>query len=114
MPVWGLWLTGPDRFVFSCGDGARKAANIAANPRVAISVDDSIEVVSVEGSATRMDHIGDLAHEFAIKYETDPEKQALLEGFFADVTAFEVTPERAFAVIEREEEFSLNATRWDW
>jgi hypothetical protein len=29
-------------------------------------------------------------------------------------TIFEVSPERAFGIIEREEEFSQRATRWVW
>jgi hypothetical protein len=29
-------------------------------------------------------------------------------------TIFEVTPERAFGIIEREDEFAQRATRWVW
>lgn len=42
---------GPDSFWFSCAPTARRAANLAVNPRLVVAVDDTVEVVSVEGVA---------------------------------------------------------------
>ena len=119
MPVWGLWLADRDRFVFSCGETAKKAANIAANPRVVIAVDDTIEVVSVEGAAAAIELDAELGTAFGVKYEPDPDKQAQLAGFFTGVKGFEVAPERAFAVIPvgvgdvlADEPVTLEMFRW--
>lgn len=116
MPVWGIWLPETERFVFSCADGSRKARNLRENPGVVVTADDSVEVVSLEGTATeiRTGDIPDVIERYAVKYESDPEKRATLAAFLADTTAFEVTPERAFGIIERPEEFGQRATRWVW
>ena len=54
MPTWGVWDDGEQRFAFSCGPRSRKAANVAANPQVAVAVDDTVECLSVEGRAERV------------------------------------------------------------
>lgn len=115
MPVWGVWLD--DGLVFSCATSARKARNISANPRVVITVDDTVEVVSVEGTAATVDdastrqRVGEI---YAAKYEPDPTKQEEMIGFVTGHGMFRVTPERAFGIIEREEDFAARATRWVW
>ena len=116
MPVWGVWLPERERFVFSCAPNARKARNIAANPQVVVAADDTVECVSVEGRATpaNPDAVAGYARAWAAKYEPDPAKRAETEGFFSSQAPFEVRPERAFGMIEREEEFSTRATRWVW
>ncbi len=119
MPVWGIWLPERERFFFSCADGARKARNLRGNPRVSVAVDDSVEVVVVEGVATetRTSEIMDVVRRWAAKYGTDEPDGASeeqLAEFLADTTAFLVEPERAFGVIERPEEFGPRATRWVW
>jgi hypothetical protein len=72
--------------------------------------------VSLEGRAREI--AGEAADAFvdayARKYEVDPVKQTALADFMRDNTIFEVTPERAFGIIEREDEFSQRATRWVW
>lgn len=116
MPVWGIWLPESEEFVFSCADDARKARNLRGNPRIAVTVDDTVEVVVVEGTAAeiRTVDIPDVIQRYAERYETDPQKQAELVAFLADTCAFRVTPERAFGIIERAEEFGPRATRWVW
>lgn len=37
-----------------------------------------------------------------------------MREFLASNTVIEVRPERAFGLIERPEDFSLRATRWNW
>lgn len=116
MPVWGVWTTGPDRFVFSCSPNARKARNLRANPQVCVAIDDTVECVSVEGRATEISRetaAGAIAA-YAEKYETDPQKQQEMKEFVGSHALFDVVPERAFGIIEREEEFSARATRWVW
>lgn len=116
MPVWGVWDEGDRRFMLSCSPNARKARNLAANPRCVVTVDDTVECVSVEGTAVALDD-GD-AHEarerwierYVAKY------QAIEPGLTADFVrshlVVEFRPERAFAVIERSDEFATRATRW--
>ncbi len=116
MPVWGVWLPETERFVFSCAPQARKARNLRANPRIVVTADDSVEVVVVEGTAEeiRPVDIADVIRRYAEKYETEPQKQDELVEFLAGTCAFRVTPERAFGIIERAEEFGPRATRWVW
>jgi hypothetical protein len=116
LPAWGVWMPAAERFAFSCGAHSRKARNLRANPQIVVAVDDTVECVSVEGrvreiSGTDADPYVDA---FARKYEDDPGKQAELAAFIRGHLIFEVTPERAFGIIEREDEFSERATRWVW
>ncbi|MFN0092438.1 MAG: pyridoxamine 5'-phosphate oxidase family protein [Acidimicrobiales bacterium] len=116
MPVWGVWLTDPDRFVFSCAPSSRKAANLRANPRAVVAADDTVECVSVEGRAREVSlrPDGPEAQAYAHKYEPAEAKRAELAAFMASHAAFELLPERAFGIIEREDEFASRATRWVW
>ena len=122
MPVWGVWLPGPERFWFSCSPNARKARNIAENPRCVVTVDSTEEVVSVEGRARPAGQAGgdDTAAvdaavaAYLAKYWDDPAVHPEMEAFVRSHALFEVTPERAFGIIEREEEFAARATRWSW
>ena len=116
MPVWGVWLPKSSTFAFSCSPNARKARNIRANPRVAFTIDDTVECVSVEGTARELpaDRQHATAVSYAAKYEPDPVKQAEMVTFVTSHSMWEVVPQRAFAVIEREDEFAQRATRWVW
>jgi PPOX class probable F420-dependent enzyme len=114
LPVWGVWHDGDQRFVFSCSPNARKARNIAANPQVAFMVDDTVECVSVEGVA-RVVEAGDPSREtwierYVTKYR--PMSAELSDAFVRSHQIIEVTPRRAFAIIERDDEFVDRATRW--
>lgn len=120
MPVWGVWLADTDRFWFSCSPNARKARNIRENPQCVVTVDDTVECVSVEGRArladTDRDGDGiDLAvRTYVTKYWDDSSVHPEMEAFVRSHAIIEFTPERAFGIIEREEEFSRRATRWRW
>jgi len=120
LPVWGVWLPDTDRFWFSCSPNARKARNIAANPQCVVTVDDTVECVSVEGRASLADTVRDadaIDHAVAAyvtKYWDNPEVHPEMEAFLRSHAIIEVTPERAFGIIEREAEFSERATRWRW
>src|SRR5688572_23393114 len=120
MPVWGVWLPDTERFWFSCSPNARKARNVAANPQCVVTVDDTVECVSVEGRARIADQKRDAAavdqavSAYARKYCDDPAEYAPMEAFVRAHTILEVTPLVAFGIIERAEEFGERATRWRW
>lgn len=115
MPVWGVWDEAESRFGFSCAPRARKARNLADNPRMVITGEDTVECVSVEGSATRVrdeDRFGVWVDRYLAKYV--PEAPALSAEFLQANLMFEFEPDRAFGIIERDEEFSRRATRWQF
>lgn len=117
-PVWGVWDPDSQRFAFAIAPTSRKARNIARNPRVAVLVDDTVESVSVEGAAMVIPADDPTHHErreawiarYVEKY--GPIEPSLTAEFVRENTIVEVTPTRAYAVIERPEEFSTRATRW--
>lgn len=117
MPVWGVWLAERERFWFSCSPTARKARNLRANPAVVVAPTDTVEVVSLEGRAdeTTGGDVDVAVERFWEKYgeEMGMERAAVAE-FLTSHASFEVTPERAFGIIERAEDFSRRATRWRW
>jgi PPOX class probable F420-dependent enzyme len=116
MPLWGVWSPPEQAFWFSCAPGSRKVRNLAANPRVVVAVDDTVECVSVEGRAERLDDDDDrraAAAAWAAKY-AEPGREEEMAAFMAAGAVYEVTPERAFGIIEREEDFAVRATRWRW
>lgn len=120
MPVWGVWLAETDRFWFSCSPNARKARNIVKNPQCVVTVDDTVECVSVEGRAAvadvarDADAINRAVASYVTKYWDDPTVHPQMEAFVRSHAIIEVTPERAFGIIERDDEFTLRATRWRW
>jgi len=120
MPVWGVWLAGTERFWFSCSPNARKARNIAENPQCAVTVDDTVECVSVEGRARIVDQHADgeavdqAVSAYVTKHWDDPAVHGEMEAFVRSHTIIEVAPIVAFGIIERDDEFAQRATRWRW
>lgn len=113
MPVWGVWHG--DRFWFSCSPNARKARNIAHNPQVNVMADDTVEVVSVDGLARSVP--GSAAAEAIAAYVQKywpGEDAAPHTEFLLSHSMYAVAPKRAYAIIEREDEFASKATRWRW
>ena len=103
-----VWGSVGGAFHFSTGGGSRKARNLAADPRCAVTLEHADESVVVQGVASRV---------------TDPaELSALLAAYRAQVRppvprpaqnpVFTVHPRVVFGVIEREEQFTTTATRW--
>lgn len=113
LPVWGVWNDDEGRFAFSCSPRARKARNLAGNPHAVVMTDDTVECLSIEGQA---DSVSDGRRQaqwierYLAKYQ--PMAPDLSAGFLRQHLMLEFVPERAFAVIEREEEFATRATRW--
>ena len=116
MPVWGVWLADRERFVFSSSPGARKARNLAENPQASVAVDDTVECVVVEGTvaAAAGTDAGAAAIEAYVTKYAEPDGRATLAEFIGINALWMLVPERAFAVIEREEEFGPKATKWTW
>lgn len=116
MPLWGVWRDDHDDFVFSCGARSRKARNLAENPQACVTIDDTVECVSVEGTVSALapgDERTAAIGAYVTKY-SEPEGRAQMAEFVGAHELFVLKPERAFAVIEREDEFSARATRWTW
>ena len=113
LPVWGVWDDEVRRFAFSCGPRSRKARDLAANPHVVVALDDTVECVSIEGRAHRVEDEAATTRWVASYLEKyAPLSPGLDEAFVRANLLVEVVPERAFGVIEREEEFATRATRW--
>ena len=113
LPVWGVWDDGESRFAFSCGRRSRKARNLAANAQAAIMTEDTVECLSIEGRAGLVHDTGrqDVWIErYIAKYPTDVAD--LSADFIRQNLIVEFEPQRAFAVIEREDDCSTRATRW--
>ena len=113
LPVWGVWDEGERRFAFSCSPNARKARNLSENPRCVVMTDNTVECLSIEGHAARIaaeqrreEWIGRYLGKYA---PTAPELSA---DFIRAHLLFEFEPDRAFGIIERDEEFATRATRW--
>ena len=115
LPVWGVWDDNDLRFMFSCAPTARKARNIAANPHVVVTVDSTVEAISVEGTAAPITDPGRIdawIDRYVAKYGNEVPDGDGLGDFVRSHAMFEVVPTKAIAVIEREDEFALRATRW--
>lgn len=113
MPVWGVWDDDRLRFMFSCSPNARKARDLAHNPRVTFTNDDTVECVSVQGIARPVtDHAAmDRWVELYINKYRDEVDDNMGE-FIRSHACFEVSPTVAFAIVERPDEFATRATRW--
>lgn len=113
MPVWGVWDDAEARLAFTCAPRARKARNLAANPQAVVMIDDTVECVSVEGRAaavTADERREQWIERYLAKYQSvAPDLNA---DFVRQHLVVEFVAERAFAMIERAEEFSTRPTRW--
>ncbi len=116
MPVWGVWQPDPATFLFSCSPNSRKARNLAANPRATVAVDSTVEVVSVEGSVRSREASAVAAgiDAYAEKYWETEQERTDGKAFVASHALYELVPERAFGIIETEEDFARRATKWVW
>ena len=111
LPVWGVWDDAVPGFAWSCAPTSRKAANAKANPQVCVLADDTVECVSVEGRAALVSDDATLDR-WIDRYLTKYEGEGVTADFIRSNATFEVVPERAFGIIEREDAFSNRATRW--
>jgi nitroimidazol reductase NimA-like FMN-containing flavoprotein (pyridoxamine 5'-phosphate oxidase superfamily) len=113
LPVWGVWEDDEGRFAFSCSPRARKARNLGRNPHAVVMTDDTVECLSIEGQAHTVSDEQRQAlwiERYLAKYQ--PMAPDLSADFLRQHLMLEFVPERAFAIVEREDEFSTRATRW--
>ena len=113
LPVWGVWNDDEGRFAFSCSPRARKARNLAGNPHAVVMTDDTVECLSIEGQAEPVadeQRQAQWIERYLAKYQ--PMAPDLSAEFLRQHLMLEFVPERAFAIIEREDEFATRATRW--
>lgn len=73
MPVWGVWFE--DRFWFSAAPDAFKVRNIAANPHVVVTGEDTVDVVSIEGTAARVEGRRDVAERWRLDMRPIPKSR---------------------------------------
>jgi len=127
LPVWGVWLDTRPEFVFSCAASSRKSRDMRENPQVCVTVDDTVECVSVEGHAARvfaLDDRPELIDAYVDKYvdkNIDPSDTNGVDAARRELADFvdrhelwRVMPEHAIGIIERAEEFGARATKWVW
>lgn len=118
MPLWGVWDDETNTFWFGTDASSFRVRNMSANPAVVVAADDTVEVVSVEGTATKVDNRPATAQRAAelwgAKYAGEAGSAEDLTSFFLQGTVFRVDPVKAFGIIERAEEFGPSATRWVW
>jgi PPOX class probable F420-dependent enzyme len=110
MPVWGVWWD--DALWFSSSVRSSKARNLAADPRCAITTDNPLEPVVLEGTAVAVrdgEAIRGFGDRLGAKYDTDYG----VDFFDPDVNAtYRVTPTWAFGLLESD--FEGSPTRWDF
>ena len=113
LPVWAVWDDVDHQLAFSCAPGSRKARNLRANPQITVAGDDTIECLSLEGTATELP-AGERQETWIERYlaKYQPIEPSLTGDFLRSNAVFEVDPERLFAVIERADEFSTRPTKW--
>ena len=108
MPVWGVWDGGA--LWFSSSVGSRKARNLAAEPRCAVTTDNAWEPVVIEGVATVVTELNALVRYVGLeneKYGTDYS----VDFLDPDVnTTFRIAPSWAFSLTE--DDFEGSPTRW--
>lgn len=121
MPVWGAWMPERQRWGFGCSPTSQKVRNLATNPSVVVTIENTVELVSVEGTARPIadDDAVPLIEAWVDKYAeeievVDEETREQARDFMRQGAMFEITPHRAFGLIERAEEFATAATRWVW
>jgi hypothetical protein len=112
LPVWGVWDPEANTFGFSSSPSSARARHLGANASIAVTVDHTVECVSIEGTASPMpdDAVDRFVDLYVAKYAQPGDDG--LGDFIRSHAMFEVTPIVGFGVIEREGEFATRATRW--
>ena len=105
-PLWAVWAL--HAAWFSTSPQARKARNLATEPRATITTDNALQPVVVEGVVAavtdRLD-IERFTDWVNVKYESDIAVQ-----FFLDNACFRLDPRRVFSLDEAN--FTGSPTRW--
>ena len=115
MPVWGVWLDGG--FFFSTAASSRKARNLRSDPRCALSVEDGVEAVVLEGVARPVADAATLeraAEAYSRKYDWPLRVRdgAVYDDEGNGGPLFRLEPETCFGM--RENDVARTATRWQF
>lgn len=106
MPVWGVYVH--DQVWFSTSRTSRKGRNLASNQHVAVHLDDTDDVVVIEGTVEEVpagDHqFPDYVSAYKAKYEIVPGPSSERD------VVYRVRPHLAFTW--KESDFADRATRW--
>ena len=107
MPVWGVW--DGDALWFSSGPRARKARNLAADPRCVVTTEDANEPVVIEGTAERTRDRAEIDRVAALM---DAKYGGISADFLAANALIRVDPRWAFGIAH--DDFTGSPTRWDF
>ena len=107
MPVWGGWID--EAVWFSSSPGSRRVRNLGRDPRCAVTTDNPLEPVVVEGSATRVTDDRAAFEHFTAQCNEKYETEIPVE-FFLDNALFEVRPVVAYGLTEAD--FTGTPTKW--
>lgn len=114
-PVWGVWLDGC--LWFSCDLQSRKGKNLAADPRCAVTTEDPLEPVVVDGlAAVVLDRRETIRFTDAVrtKYADEWVEDVYTVDFFdanlGGGATYRVTPASVFGLDEKA--FATSPTRW--
>jgi len=108
MPVWAVWHE--DRLWFSSSNGSRKARNLASEQRCALSTQDPLEPVVVQGRVQRViddEALGRMLAAENAKYGTDYGVEMVDP---ASNSVFALRPEWVFALDSKD--FTGSPTRF--
>ena len=109
-PVWGAW--NQDAFWFSSSVGSRKARNLRANPHVAVTTEDPVNPVILEGEAELITNRALIAI-FLNRTNTKYGQSYGLDFLDPDVNAlFRVFPKKVIGL--EEDNFFGTPTRWEF
>ncbi|HWO72233.1 MAG TPA: pyridoxamine 5'-phosphate oxidase family protein [Dehalococcoidia bacterium] len=113
MPVWGVWLDGS--FFFSTAASSRKAKNLRSDPRCALSVENGLEPIVVEGTARPVEDAATLeraADAYSRKYDWPLRVRngGVYDSGGNGGPLFRLEPETCFGMTESD--LARTATRW--
>ena len=108
MRVWGVWVD--DTVWFSSSGRSRKTRNVEADPRCVVTIENTLDPVTVEGSAAIVSDMGAIGRFLTLlnaKYETEYGPEFLDPAVNATIR---VQPRWAFGLVQ--EDFGGSPTRW--
>lgn len=109
MPTWGVWHEA--RFYFDGSPETRRMRNIAANPHIAVHLDDGVQAVILEGTAAMVERP---AHSLTEQLAREITRKYAAHGYSPEPTLWDegglycMQPTLALAWTE----FGVNMTRW--
>ena len=113
-PVWGVWLDG--LFHFATAPTTAKGRNLIANPQAALHLDDSENVLMIEGSVALMEDVAlrnRIDDAFSAKYVTIRSGRPYRSDMNPEARLWTLTPVKAFAWWEIAIDETARSWHWD-